>query len=202
MKPTIYSLFILVIYVLFLHLSENTQASEIALMPDAAVKQSDEATHPAHLANFVRLEGATYREFSAYLEDSRVPPSASDLWVSSSMFIDGHQLFIRYVAPHNDFVDACGKFCNDSNLVTKMPALWTTSHDMETPQWFNMGTINDNLQVWLAIDAVPHTSEIDGKEVPCGYKRATGVLIGRHIPTNTTYISDFSTQWYRVGCGG
>lgn len=89
---------------------------------------------------------------------------------------------------------------NDSNFVAKLPALWPTSHDMEIPQWFKMGT--DDLQVWLTIDAIPHTSQFDGKEIPCGYKRATGILIGRHITTGTTYIFDFSTQWYRVGCGG
>jgi hypothetical protein len=154
---------------------------------------------------FVTLEDVSFEQFASKVHEAGVPvpSSATNIWVSAARFIDGHKVFVKYVASEEDVREACGHLCGRQNRVRKVPDIWPTREDVEIPPWFKMEATNGRLKTWLVVSATPHLSAgPDGKETPCGYSRVSGDLVSTERRTNVVYAFSFSIQWYRVGCGG
>jgi hypothetical protein len=180
-------------------------------------------------ANLVELEGATYADFAARVEESAVPATATDIWATWVAFIDGHRLFVRFQADPAAVIAACGALCVDANAVTTLPDLWPSRDEVGAPPWLDPATLTaatpaepvaptaptreaakaataattgKAARTWLTLEVTPYTSTgVNGEPLPCGYSRARGRLL-RLEPTGRASLVDFSIQWYRTGCGG
>lgn len=153
--------------------------------------------------NVFELRNVDYARFAEKAACAPVPPSATQIYVSSVRVIDGHAEFVRFVADEKEALAACGTLCEDANKVSTLPPLWPTKSEVDAPGWFVMQASSDDVDTWLRIDAKPHTSTDSlGNEISCGYQRASGAMFSRHRASRTHYGVDFSIQWYRTGCGG
>ena len=179
-----------------------TKPPSAAVEAGSAPAAADGAGLPMFTFANPQLEDATLADYQAIEDLPALPNDARHIYLRTENAQDGFIFIIRYESASSPPPTFCAGLCRDEHRIKgPLPALWPTREELHAPAWL-VDLSKANLQGWSTVNATPHTSEIDGQSVPCGYSRASGRGVFSDAGTQQTTVVDFSLQWFRLGCGG